>query len=115
MGADKTGPVAQASWVTWYDEDEPEAAWCDDDAKALGAAIRRLRGDGDRSGGKKLTQERLAFRAAMTKNQVQLLEAGRDSGNKDAAGPSNPRMTTLAGVARALGVKVSDLLIEAGL
>ena len=57
----------------------------------------------------------LAARAGVTKNQVQLIEAGRASGRADAVGPSNPRMATLAGLAEALSIDVSELLAEAGL
>ncbi|MBP2319494.1 hypothetical protein JOF45_002513 [Nesterenkonia lacusekhoensis] len=51
----------------------------------------------------------------MTKNQLQLIEAGRGSGRKGAQGPSNPRLSTLAGLASVLQVKVSELLAEAGI
>lgn len=60
-----------------------------------------------------LSQEALAYRAGITKNQVQLLEAGRSSGRKDSSGPSNPRMKTLDGVARALGMDVPRFLTVA--
>lgn len=71
--------------------------------------MKRLRG------AEGLTQEKLAYAAGLTKNQVQLIESGRASGRKDAEGPSNPRLSTLAGLAEALGVTVSELLAEAGL
>ncbi|WP_340696867.1 helix-turn-helix transcriptional regulator [Cellulosimicrobium funkei] len=83
--------------------------WDEPTARALGATLRRLRTE------RELSQETLAFRAGVTKNQVQLLEAGRSSGRKDSVGPSNPRLSTLAGLADALGVPVSGLLAEAGL
>ena len=60
-----------------------------------------------------LSQEAFAYAAGITKNQVQLLESGRSSGRKDASGPSNPRMTTLDGIARALGLTVAEFLIRA--
>ena len=64
-----------------------------------------------------LSPEAFAHAAGITKNQVQLLEAGRSSGRssgrKEASGPSNPRMSTLAGVAAALGKSVPGLLLRA--
>lgn len=83
--------------------------WTAEGADRLGQAVKRLRG------AEGLTQEKLAYAAGLTKNQVQLIESGRASGRKDAEGPSNPRLSTLAGLAEALGVTVSELLAEAGL
>lgn len=83
--------------------------WSEPTAKEFGAALRRLREE------RGLSQETLAFRSGVTKNQVQLIEAGRSSGRRDALGPSNPRMSTLCGMADALGVPVSVLLATAGL
>lgn len=60
-----------------------------------------------------LSQEAFAHEAGITKNQVQLLEGGRSSGRKEASGPSNPRMSTLDGIARALGLTVPQLLVKA--
>ena len=84
-------------------------SWSEVGAKQLGATLRRLRED------RGLSQESLAFRSGITKNQLQLIEAGRSSGRKDANGPSNPRLSTLAGLAEVLGLPVSALLVEAGL
>lgn len=84
-------------------------SWSEAGAKQLGIALRRLREE------RGLSQEALAFRAGVTKNQVQLIEAGRSSGRKDATGPSNPRLSTLAGLAEVMGMSVSALLAEAGL
>lgn len=84
-------------------------SWTEADAKKFGAVLRRLREE------RGLSQEALAFRAGVTKNQIQLIEAGRSSGRKDATGPSNPRLSTLAGVAEVMGVSVSALLAEAGM
>lgn len=81
--------------------------WSDEKAQRLGATLRRLRGS---SG---LSQEALAYQAGITKNQLQLLEAGRASGRKEDSGPSNPRMTTLAGLAGVLGVSIAEILTEA--
>ena len=83
--------------------------WDEQRAKQLGDTLRRLRHT------QQLSQEALAFRAGITKNQLQLLEAGRSSGRRDASGPSNPRTSTLSGIADALGIRASVLLSEAGL
>lgn len=83
--------------------------WDETSAKKLGATLRRLREDRD------LSQESLAFQAGVTKNQVQLIEAGRASGRKDSSGPSNPRLSTLVGLAEVLSVSVSDMLSSADL
>ncbi|MCL2781635.1 MAG: helix-turn-helix domain-containing protein [Actinomycetia bacterium] len=83
--------------------------WDEVTAKRFGRALRRLRED------RCLSQEALAFRAGITKNQVQLIEAGRSSGRVDAPGCSNPRMSTLAGLADVLSMPVSDLLEQADL
>ncbi len=80
--------------------------WDVETARAFGARVRELR----RSAG--LSQEGLAYRAGITKNQVQLIEAGRGSARE--AGPiSNPRMRTLFGLAEALGVTPPELLAAA--
>lgn len=84
-------------------------SWSEANAKQFGVALRRLREE------RGLSQETLAFRAGVTKNQVQLIEAGRSSGRKDATGPSNPRLSTLAGLADVMGLSISALLHEAGL
>jgi len=51
------------------------------------------------------------MKVGITKNQLQLIEAGR-SASKDSAGPSNPRMTTLAGIAATLDITVAQLMAE---
>ncbi|WP_449407130.1 helix-turn-helix domain-containing protein [Microbacterium maritypicum] len=83
--------------------------WNEETAEQLGAALRRLR---NTSG---LSQESLAYQAGITKNQLQLIEAGRSTGRKAGAGPSNPRMATLAGLAGVLGISVAQLMTESGL
>lgn len=83
--------------------------WDEASAKRLGASLRQLREQRD------LTQESLAFRAGVTKNQIQLIEAGRSSGRREAIGPSNPRLSTLSGIAEVLGLPVSALLADADL
>jgi transcriptional regulator with XRE-family HTH domain len=56
-----------------------------------------------------LSQEALAHAVGITKNHMQLLEAGR--GGSGADGPvSNPRMSTLYGLAHALGTTPVELL-----
>jgi len=82
-------------------------AWDDVSAHKLGTTLRRLR---EQRG---MTQESLAFQAGLTKNTMQLLEAGRASGRQDSAAPSNPRLSSLAGLAEALNISVSDLLTRA--
>lgn len=84
-------------------------SWTEADAKKFGAVLRGLRV------GRGLSQEALAFRAGVTKNQIQLIEAGRSSGRKDATGPSNPRLSTLSGLAEVMEMTVSALLAEADL
>lgn len=84
-------------------------SWSEAGAKQLGAFLRRLREE------RGLSQESLAFRAGITKNQLQLIEAGRASGRRDANGPSNPRLSTLVGLADVLDRPVSRLLADAGL
>jgi len=78
-------------------------AWDVETARAFGERVRVLRHSA------RLSQEALAYRAGITKNQVQLIEAGRGSARE--SGPiSNPRMKTLFGLASALGVTPSELL-----
>lgn len=83
--------------------------WNELDARRFGAVLRSLREE------RGLSQESLAFQAGVTKNQVQLIEAGRSSGRRDADGPSNPRLSTLVGLATVLDLDVSALLKRAGL
>jgi len=78
--------------------------WDEDAAKRLGSTLRDLRK------ARGLSQETLAHEAGITKNQLQLIESGRSTGRADSAGPSNPRMSTLAGLARVLDTSVADLL-----
>lgn len=83
--------------------------WSEEEARRLGATLRRLREE------RGLSQESLAFRAGVTKNQLQLIESARSSGRKDSVGPSNPRISTLAGLAEVLEVGMSEILAEASL
>ncbi|WP_404474152.1 helix-turn-helix domain-containing protein [Microbacterium aerolatum] len=83
--------------------------WNEETAGQLGATLRRLRNE---SG---LSQESLAYQAGITKNQLQLIEAGRSTGRKEGTGPSNPRMATLVGLADVLGISVARLMTESQL
>jgi transcriptional regulator with XRE-family HTH domain len=56
-----------------------------------------------------LTQEKFAYRAGITKNQVQLLEAARGSGKANSESHSNPTMATVFGLADAFDMSVSEL------
>lgn len=86
-----------------------ERVWDEDSATRLGGTLRDLRN------ARGLSQESLAYQAGITKNQLQLIEAGRASGRKDEVGPSNPRMATLSGLAKVLGVTVAELMTESGI
>lgn len=77
--------------------------WNETAALQLGDRVRELR----RAAG--LSQECLVQRAGVTKNQIQLIEAGRQSG-RHTGNPSNPRMSTVFGIADGLGVPVERLL-----
>ncbi|GEL94497.1 helix-turn-helix domain-containing protein [Cellulomonas composti] len=77
--------------------------WTEQIARELGSRIR------ERRAAEGLSQETLAHRAGITKNQVQLIEAGRGSARE--GGPaSNPRVRTLFGIADALHVTPDRLL-----
>jgi len=84
-------------------------SWSKDDAERFGATLRGLRAEAG------LSQEKLAARAGLTKNLLQLLEAGRSSGTIATARPSNPRIETLTAIASALDLTVSELLARAHL
>lgn len=51
----------------------------------------------------------------ITKNQMQLLEAGRASDRKSETGYSNPQMATIYGLSKALDLTVAELFKRAGL
>lgn len=91
-------PACCAFWI---------AMWNQDAATRLGSAISALRTS------KGMSQESLAHAAGITKNQVQLIEAGKASGRKDDSGSSNPRITTLVGLADALETSAAELLAAA--
>ena len=71
-------------------------------ARVLGHRLRTVRLD------RGLSQEKVAQDAGISRNQYQLLEAGLSDRAK--ARPVNPRLNTLIGVARALGVSTSELV-----
>lgn len=83
--------------------------WDPEAAQRLGAVIRVRRTEYG------LTQEALALQVGITKNQLQLIEVGRAAGARDSSRPSNPRMTTLAGLAKAFGISVAQLLADAAI
>ncbi|GAA3663443.1 hypothetical protein GCM10022202_26540 [Microbacterium marinilacus] len=56
-----------------------------------------------------ISQEALAHDAGITKNAVQLIEAGRATGSETGRA-SNPRLSTVYGIADALGVEAQVLL-----
>lgn len=80
--------------------------WDEETARAFGEQVRSRR----RSIG--LSQEDLAHRVGITKNQVQLIEAGRQSG-RNTGRPSDPRASTVYGLAQALGIPASELIRNA--
>jgi transcriptional regulator with XRE-family HTH domain len=77
-------------------------------ASALGSRIRAVREE------QRMTQEDLAHRAGISRNQVQNIEASRnntrDNDGRPAPGPGNPRLSTLVMIARALDVPITRLL-----
>ncbi|WP_394941864.1 helix-turn-helix domain-containing protein [Psychromicrobium sp. YIM B11713] len=83
--------------------------WDSSAAKQFGLVLRQLREEHG------LSQETLAFRAGITKNQVQLIESGKGSGRKEAMTPSNPRLSTLIGIASVLEISVHELLERSGI
>ncbi len=83
--------------------------WDTGGSRRLGATVKRIRTE------RGLSQETLAYRAGITKNQLQLIEGGRSSGRRDDQGHSNPRLATLVGLADVLGMTVSELMGDAQL
>lgn len=77
--------------------------WDVERAKQFGAGLKALRQSHD------LTQEQFAYRAGITKNQVQLFEAGRGSGKAGSDSPSNPTLATITGLASGLDMTVAEL------
>ncbi|MCR1782046.1 helix-turn-helix transcriptional regulator [Nocardioides carbamazepini] len=77
--------------------------WDDEVARLLGGRVRQLR---ER---RAMSQEALACRAGCSKNHVQVIEA---AGRADLGRPINLRLSTLFGLADALGVEPWDLVRE---
>lgn len=80
--------------------------WDQEKATRFGKALRELRES------RGLTQERYAYRAGITKNQVQLLEAARSSGKAENQKPSNPTMATLYGLASGFDMTLSEFFAK---
>ncbi|WP_367316743.1 helix-turn-helix domain-containing protein [Agreia sp. PsM10] len=78
--------------------------WSNAAARLLGIRIKQLRKD------RGLTQENLAHAAGITKNAIQLIESGRGSAREDGP-PSNLRLTSLFGLAEALGTSPAELIL----
>lgn len=79
-----------------------------DVSAALGRRVRERR---EELG---FTQEQLAHRSGLSRNQVQNLENNRNN-TRDAAGrpgPANPRLDTMRSIAVVLEVSLSDLLSD---
>lgn len=85
--------------------DHLKVVWESEQARQFGNVVRELR----RQAG--MSQEALAHQVGITKNHIQLVEAGRGSSRADGP-PSNPRLTTVYALARALGVRPQELLPE---
>ncbi|MDQ6525624.1 helix-turn-helix transcriptional regulator [Nocardioides sp. LHD-245] len=84
--------------------------WDDGDARVLGRRVRRLRED------RAMSQEALARRAGCSKNHVQLIEAAGRAAEAPPRGarPINLRLSTLYGLADALGVQPWELVRDPG-
>lgn len=83
--------------------------WSPEAAQRFGGVVRARR----KALG--VTQEMLASRVGITKNQLQLIEVGRSSSAKDSTAPSNPRMSTLTGITASFGLSVAQLMEESRL
>jgi len=71
-------------------------------ADALAQRLRELRATSE------LTQEQVALRAGISRNQYQLYESALS--DRDKGTPANPTMTTLVELAHALGCTVEDIV-----
>ena len=75
-------------------------------AKALAQRLRTRRAEVE------LTQEQVALRAGISRNQYQLYESALS--DRDKGTPANPTLTTLVDLARALDCPVDHLLKDLG-
>jgi len=75
--------------------------WDAETSRVLGQRVRQLREE------RRITQEALAHEAGCSKNHVQVIEAAARPG---ASRVVNLRLTTLYGIAEALGVEPFDLV-----
>lgn len=73
-------------------------------AAELGRRLRELRVNLD------LSQEEVAHRAGISRNQYQLIERGLS--NRESATPANPRLSTLVALCDALDTSVTDLVVD---
>jgi len=87
-----------------------EDHWSQEKAGQLGDFIRAVRYE------RGLSQESIAHAAGITRNQMQLIEAGRASGRRDGdPAPANPTLRTIAGLAYAFGMSIEQFMGKAGL
>lgn len=75
-----------------------------EEAARLAATLRTLRTE------RGLSQEELAHRAGMSRNQYQLLEKGLS--NRTSAAPSNPHLSTVVAIAAALDTSVARVITD---
>ncbi|WP_449407151.1 helix-turn-helix domain-containing protein [Microbacterium maritypicum] len=76
--------------------------WDYDKAKSFGASLKSLRHE------HQLTQEQLAHASGLTKNQIQLFEAGKGSGAAGSVSPANPTLASIVGLSAAFDMSVSE-------
>lgn len=76
--------------------------WDLERARGFGASLKSLRQT------RGLTQEQLAYASGLTKNQIQLFEAGKGSGKAGNVSPANPTLASLIGLSSAFEMNVSE-------
>lgn len=76
--------------------------WDLERAQGFGAALKSLRQ------ARELTQEQLAYASGLTKNQIQLFEAGKGSGKAGSVSPANPTLASVIGLSAAFEMSVSE-------
>lgn len=77
-------------------------------AVRLGAKLRVAREATTDQHGEPMTQERAAHASGLSRNRIQLYEAGL--GDREKRTPSNPTLANLMALCRVYGVSVVDLL-----